>query len=202
MKNLSKTILALLATGIVSCALFSPQAQADQITGQISFAGQVRLNSPSLAAATAVNQWRDIFGNNPGFANVVAGATGDFASIAPGTLTAFHNGWNFGSGGPQVGLWSVGGFTFDLTSSTIIMQTASDLTVTGTGIISGNGFDATAGTWDFHITNAGGHNHSTFAFVASTDGQPVPDGGSAVALLGIALAGIEVVRRRIKAKAA
>jgi hypothetical protein len=199
MKNLSKTILALLATGIVSCALFSPQAQAVTIQGQISFAGQVRLNSPSLAAATKVNQWRDIFGNNSGHSNVVAGATGDFSGIAGGTLSAFHNGWNFGSGGPQTTLWSVGGFTFDLLSSTIIMQTASDLTITGTGTISGNGFEVTPGTWDFQITNAGGRNHATFAFVASTSAQGVPDGGSAVALLGIALAGIEIVRRKIKA---
>ena len=196
-------MLALLATGIVSCALFSSPAQADQITGQISFAGVVRLNSPSLLTATAVNQWRDVFNANPGFANVSGSPTGDFgAFVNAGDLASFATPWTFGLvvGGPQTALWSVGGFTFDLISSTVDTRTAVDLVIHGTGTITGNGFDATPGTWDFHISNAGGQNHQSFSFTASTSG--VPDGGSAVALLGIALAGIEVVRRKIKAKAA
>ena len=205
MKNLSKTVLAVLATGLVSCALFSPSAQAVEITGHISFAGAVRLNSPSLLSATAVNQWRDVFDQNPGFANVAGAPTGSFAGfVNAGDLAAFATPWTFGvvNGGPQNALWSVGGFTFDLLSSTVITRTATDLVIHGTGTISGNGFDPTAGVWDFHISNAGGQNQQNFSFAASSDGQGVPDGGSAVALLGIALAGIEVVRRKIKAKAA
>jgi VPDSG-CTERM motif len=203
MRNVSKTMLALLATGIVSCALFGPQAQADQITGQISFSGVVRLNSPSLLTATAVQQWRDVFNHNPGFTNVTGDPTGDFGTfVNAGDLAHFATPWTFGlvSGGPQAALWSVGGFTFNLLSSTVDMRTAVDLIIHGTGTITGNGFDATPGTWDFHITNAGGQNHQSFSFAASTSG--VPDGGSAIALLGIALAGIEVVRKKIQAKAA
>jgi hypothetical protein len=52
-----KTILAVLAMGALSCALFSQQAQAAQITGEIHFAGDAVFDSTSLATATAVNHW-------------------------------------------------------------------------------------------------------------------------------------------------
>jgi hypothetical protein len=39
-------------------------------------------------------------------------------------------------------------------------------------------------------------SNTTFSF--SANGVAVPDGGSAVALLGLALTGIEVLRRRLK----
>ena len=51
--------------------------------------------------------------------------------------------WNFNSG-PLAGLWSVGGFTFNLTASSIVMQGNGFLTVSGTGTITGNGFDRNA----------------------------------------------------------
>ena len=60
----------------------------------------------------------------------------------------------------------------------------------------GNGFDATPGVWAFTSQNAGGRPHSTFSFSANT--AAVPDSGSAVALLGLALTGIEVLRRTLR----
>jgi hypothetical protein len=104
--------------------------------------------------------------------------------------------WIFNPSTPTPGLWSVGGFTFDLLMSTIVTQNANFLTITGTGTITGNGFDPTSGTWAFSTQNSSGRPKTIFSF--SADDAPVPDGGSAVALLGIALTAIEVLRRKLR----
>jgi hypothetical protein len=190
----SKTILAVLATGVLSCALFSQQAQATAISGNIQFAGEVKLNTKSLATAHSVVTWYDVF-HNAGFSSVTSG-TGDFAGIASGTQASMPNVWTFGPSTPTPGLWSVGGFTFDLLSSTVVTQTATTLAIEGTGIVSGNGFDPTAMDWSFTTQSSGGRTRTTFSF--SANGLAVPEGGSAVALLGLALTGLEVLRRRLR----
>jgi hypothetical protein len=193
MKNLTKTILAVIAAGVVSSALSIQEAQAAQINGTIDFAGSAKFDSTSLANATRVAVWRDVFGN-AGFSNV-ADTTGDFSSITLGTQATMATPWIFNPSTATPGLWSVGGFTFDLLGSTVVTQTATFLNISGTGVVSGNGFDPTAGTWAFTVQNAGG-NHTFFSFSANV--ATVPDGGSAVALLGIALAGIEFARRKLR----
>jgi hypothetical protein len=192
--KLSKTILAVLATGALSCALFSQQAQATPINGEIQFAGEVQFDTNSLATATRVVTWFDVF-HNAGFSSVTSGG-GDFAGIASGTQAAMGQPWIFNPSTPTPSLWSVGGFTFDLLSSTVVMQTASTLVIEGTGNVSGNGFDPTAMDWSFTTQSSGGRTRTTFSF--SANGVAVPDGGSAVALLGFALTGIEVLRRKLK----
>jgi VPDSG-CTERM motif len=193
--KLSKTILTVLAAGVFSCGLFSQQAQATAVNGSIQFAGSVAFDTNSLATATQVVTWFDINGN-AGFSSVAFGNTGDFAGIAPGTQATMAQPWIFNPSTPTPGLWSVGGFTFDLLSSTIVTQAAGELTITGTGIVSGNGFDPTAMEWSFTTQSAGGRTRTVFSF--SANGDAVPDGGSAVALLGLALTGIEVLRRKLK----
>jgi len=103
--------------------------------------------------------------------------------------------WSFNSGAVP-NFWTVDGFVFNLSSSSITMQGGGSVTVNGTGTISGNGFDLTSGTWSFTTQNPSAH--ARFSFSAS--GGTVPDGGSAVALLGIALVGIECLRRGLQAK--
>ena len=197
MKNLTKTILAVLAIGFISCALFSEQAQATSIQGNINFAGSVQFNTNSLATATQVTTWFDIL-NNAGFTSVAPGGTGDFAGIPAGTQATMAQPWIFNPSTPTPGLWSVGGFTFDLLTSTIVTQDAQFLSISGTGIVSGNGFDPTNMEWSFTSQNAGGRPRTIFSF--SANGVVVPDGGSAVALLGLALTGIEVLRRKLHDK--
>ena len=192
MKNLTKTILAVLATGVLSCGLFSQQAQAAAISGDIQFAGEVQFDTNSLATATRVNTWFDVF-HNAGFTNVTS-STDDFGAILPGTQAAMAQPWIFNPSTATPGLWSVGGFTFDLLSSTIVTQNASTLFVEGTGIVSGNGFDPTSMEWSFSTQTSG-----TAMFSFSANGVAVPDGGSAVALLGLALTGIELLRRKLHA---
>jgi hypothetical protein len=167
-----------------------PVTLASAINGSITFAGAVQFDTNSLATATRVNTWFDSNGN-AGFSSVMLGATGAFAFIPAGTQATMAP-WIFTT--PTAGLWSVGGFTFDLLSSTIVTQNAAFLNITGTGIISGNGFDPTVGTWRFSSQTPGG---PIFSFSASS--APVPDGGSAVALLGIAFIAVEVLRRKVMA---
>jgi len=191
--KLSKTLFAAAAIGLLSCALFSQQAQASPISGGIQFAGEVKFNTKSLATATNVVTWYDVF-HNAGFSSVTSG-TGDFAGIAPGTSAAMAA-WAFNPSTPTPGLWSVGGFTFNLLSSTIVTQNASTLVITGTGIVSGNGFDPTAMDWSFTTQSSGGRTRTTFSF--SANGVAVPDGGSAVMLLGAALSTLGMARRFLK----
>ena len=192
--KLSKTILAVLAAGLVSSALSPHEAQAAQINGTIDFAGSVMFDSSHLDNATQVMLWRDVFGNL-GFSNVAA-TMGDFSFIPLGTQATMATPWIFTPSTNTPGLWEVGGFTFNLLSATVVDQTATFLNITGIGIITAAGFEDTAATWAFTVQNAGG-NHDFFSFSANT-GTGVPDGGSAVALLGLALTGIEVLRRKLK----
>ena len=190
--KISKTVVALLGTGLLSCALFSQQVQAVAINGNINFAGSVQFDKTSLATATRVNTWFDVF-HNAGFSNVTGGGTGDFAGIAPGTQAAMHP-WIFNPSTPTPGLWSVGGFTFDLLTSTVLDQTKTVLTIEGSGIVSGNGFDPSPMTWMFTSQNAGGRKMVEFSFSANSNS--VPDGGSTVALLALGLTCVWMIRRK------
>ena len=195
--KMKKTILAVLATGFSCALLVTQQAKAvpTTISGELDLGGSVSYDSTSLASAKEVKTWYNVFGT-AGLSSVT-GATGDFSGIALGSDATMTAPWVFGSGQPA--LWSVGGFTFDLLTSAIVSQSSTFLNITGTGTISGNGFLNTQGVWSFTSTSANGGTSVKFGFTAST---VAPDGGSAVALLGIALAGIEGVRRMFRARKA
>jgi hypothetical protein len=192
MKSLSKTMLAVLATGVLSCTVFSQQAQATAIEGNINLAGAVRFNTNSLATASSVVTWFDSF-NNAGFSTVQAGGTGNFAGMLAGTQATMAQSWIFNPSTPTPGLWSVGGFTFDLLSATVVTQNAQFLSISGTGIVSGNGFDPTSMEWSFTAQNAGGRPRTIFSF--SANGVAVPDGGATVMLLGAALGSLGMAHR-------
>src|SRR5262249_42006811 len=104
--KLSKAILAVLVTSVLTCGLFSQQAQATAITGNINFAGSATFDTHSLLTATTVTSWINT--------HVEAGNTGDFASIPVNTPATFTAPWVFdsggGVGGPHPALWSVSGF--------------------------------------------------------------------------------------------
>lgn len=157
------------------------------IEGNITFSGGATLDTGNANTAHAVTSFKN---------TVVQSVSGDFDTfindLDPATFSAS---WFFDPSTPTSGLWSVGGFTFDLLTSTIVARGSGSLTVSGTGTISGNSFDPTFGTWMFTTQNPGANG--TFSFSAS--GLSVPDGGSAVSLLGLALIGIEVLRRKHKA---
>jgi hypothetical protein len=191
MKNISKTILAVFATGLISCALFTQQAQAIPITGGISMAGGFMTDTGDVDTAHAFTSFSNV---------VTTTGSGSYLSVPPTThvtMTPFTFLPTFS--GPLT-LWSLvfGGatYSFDLNVLTSVSQPGDDtLTLRGTGIlmISGGTYDPTPGAWLMTANQGGG----TFSFSSST--SAVPDGGTTVALLGIALAGIEGARRMFRA---
>jgi hypothetical protein len=192
MKSLLKTILV---TAIIASGLFGQHVQAVQITGNITFTGTCSLNTKSASTATMVTGWH---GLGTGGLPQVASHDGSFNGlVTDGDAVTIAFPWSFNSGAVP-NFWRVDGFVFNLATSSITMQGGGSVTVNGTGTISGNGFDLTSGTWSFTTQNPSAH--SRFSFSAA--GGTVPDGGSAVALLGIALVGIEGLRRRLPAKIA
>jgi hypothetical protein len=185
---MKKTLL----TGILALGM-AIAAQAIPIQGNINFAGGVQFDTNALLTATTVVTWFDS-NDNAGFSSVQAGGSGDFAAILAGMQATMAAPWIFNPSTPTPGLWSVGGFTFDLLSSTVVFHSATALVIAGTGIVSGNGLDPTIMGWSFTSQTSG-----TNIFSFSASGIAVPDGGSAVALLGLALTGIEVLRRKLHA---
>ena len=183
----TKTILAMLAIGFVSCALFSEQAQATPITGDLGFSGGSTFNTTSLATATRVNSWFAFVGTT----------TGSFVGVPIGSSVTLAAPWIFNPSTPTLGLWSVGGFSFDLATATIDTQNSHLLSITGTGTLNGAGFDSTPGTWAFSAQSAGGIHQASFTFSADTTGAGVPDGGTTVMLLGAALGALGLARRYI-----
>ena len=176
------------AIGLALTSLFAtvPQAQAAQIQGDILMIGRVTVDAPSLLTATQVTNWFAAVTQNVGFSTVAA-TTGDFTIVPLGTEAAMATPWVFAN--PTLSLWSVGPFTFDLLSATIVTQTGDFLNILGTGTIHGAGFDDTVGEFRFTATGTG----TRFGFAALT--SAVPDGGSTVMLLGLGLSGIGLIRR-------
>lgn len=173
-------------------------AHAAQIQGTLDFGGQVILNAVSLPGSTGGYFTGGLVLDSTGDFNVVpqfpAISTVDFANDSAG------NQWLWESGSVD-NFWQVGGFTFDLLSSTEITTQNPDqaLAVLGLGVISGNGFDPTPGVWAFVVTNAGGKNRADGTFTFQASNRTIPDGGTSIALLGVSLLGLHGIRRKLKA---
>jgi len=185
--KLSKILLPIVAVA-ASVGLLS-SAQATPITGMLNIGGTATFDTTSLATAHSAT-----FSD----AIVLGGNSGTFAGFAVGTPVVMAS-YTFDPSTITNGLWSVGGFTFNLLSSTVVSRSATFLSVSGTGIITGPaGFDATQGTWAFTSQNAGGRPHDIFSFSANTEAGAVPDGGMTLALLGVGLMGIAAFRAKFR----
>lgn len=184
----SKLFLAILTSGLITSALTCERGQAATIEGAITFAGGAAFDTMSLATATKVENFSNV---------TVVSVDGDYSGfVSPDDPVTMATPWIFHPSTPTPAFWSVGGFTFDLDTSTIVLQTSKFLLVTGTGTVMGNGFDPTEGTFSFS-TQSPGAGKSVFSFSASSDSQGVPDHGATVALLGISLLGLEIFRRKL-----
>jgi hypothetical protein len=164
MKNRSsKTLLVIFALGLINCAFCV--LEAAPITGTITIRGGAQLNTTSVNTATRVTGWLNGSGGPP----TVVSRSGDFATFvavgAPVTMTAP---WTFGSG--LANLWNVGGFTFNLTASHIVMQANGFLSISGTGTITRDNFNATLGTWRFTTQNPAANG--IFSFSVSSTAKP------------------------------
>lgn len=186
--KIPRILLTILAAGLAASAFTAPQAQADQINGAITFAGGAIFDTNSLATATRVNTFQNV---------TVMSRDMDFTTyVNAGDSVTMAEPWIFNPSTPTPGLWSVGGFTFDLGASTVVLQNSDFLLITGTGTIYGNGFDATAGTWSFTAQSPAANG--IFSFSSGSATQGVPDGGTTVALLGVSLAGLGLLHRKLQ----
>jgi secreted PhoX family phosphatase len=92
--------------------------------------------------------------------------------------------FKFGISTPYTTLYSVGGWNFELFSSSIDFQNSNFLGISGVGEITGNGFLPTPATFRFSTQSpsAGGY----YSFSASSATPPgsttIPDGGSTLLL--------------------
>jgi len=154
--------------------LMSTQSFAALISGQFDFVGAALLDRNGAGTAYISI---DYIGSPT---TIIS--TDDFATtIALNSPVTVTDPWVVSA--PQANLWQAGGFSFDLSTITINNGT----TVTGSGVITGNGFDATTGFWSFTSQSSG---DGIFSFSSTT----VPAPGIAL-LLGIGLVGIALTRK-------
>ena len=124
----------------------------------------------------------DIVGDQ---ANVL-GASGDFAPAAGETGVTFNDiVFSPFPGGGIIPLWGPtanGGFSFDLLSLNIDLQTDKELALTGTGTVKGTGFDDTFGQWSWSGDTSGG---GLFVWSSTTTTIPEPATIAVWSILGL-----------------
>src|SRR5580765_3887751 len=162
---MKKLIKLTLATTAMIFSIGAAQA-LPIMTGGISFAGGYTPNDNNLTVATTIT-----FGPT-----AVFGTAGSFASVPLFSPVAMFSPLAINPPVvPASALWSVGGFTFNLsTLSEFPPPTANTLTLVGDGIVHNALFNDTPGTWIATFNSAGG----TFSWSSSTG--VVPDGGLTV----------------------
>lgn len=172
--------------------------QADPITGTTGFTGSFTPANSDLTTSA------DVITINTAALNGVP--TGSFVG---GVLTSFsspitlNNPINPTFGQP---LWviTVGShvYSFVSTTDTTILKTADINTIVGTGTVTDSlDHDTAAGTYNlsFNVSHAGDLATFTWNGTSGSTTPPttVPDGGTTVMLLGSALAGLGLIRRKL-----
>jgi len=171
---LQLVVLGLLLTG-------SSLANAALISGSMAVGGVFSTDGSDFETTTTIT-FDTVVAQEDGLgdlSSILGGQAAD--SINNGTLTirpAFS---------AQTDVFQIGGFQFDIDTLSIdFAMDTSFLAMSGTGTLSGGGFDSTAATFDF-TSNPGSTYSLTIAAV------PVP---AAVWLFGSGLIGLIAVARR------
>jgi hypothetical protein len=182
MKNIFKIVAAAAVAVVLTQA-----AQAVPISGNIGFSGSAVLNTGNANSAAEVVSWGT---------NVVNSESGSFLSIPLNSGVILASPWTFNSGVLN-NFWTIGGFTFNLSSSSVFSQVGGFLNVILNGTVSGNGFDATAFSGSFQVSNPAADGDVTFTERLSFNS--VPDGATTVLLLGATLSGLALLKRKFNA---
>lgn len=184
--NVKTLALAVALTG------FAGGANAAFISGDINFAGGGANSTFNPATATVIDYNGDGDLNDTSSA-MVTSASGDFASyVTPWASFATFKEFDFTTPATPVvnPLWTAGGFSFRLDAVSVTFRISTNLVLTGSGIVSGNGYDDTKGTWSMAIADT----KTGFSFASGTVPAPAP-----LALLGLGLLAMAAVRRKADA---
>ncbi len=200
--KLSKTILAVLGTAVLASAMMTESAQAIPINGSIGFNGSGFGSTSGGTSTLTFNNPMvvDIRQGDYGAAgaNVPAGTPVNFAPISwtgQGTNAVLTPGpqleWQFTANGTT--------FSFTLVSLSAATLSNGAVSLQGNGILTMSGAfnrDPTNGT--FSVQGTGNNFTFTIVQASNTGIGPVPEGGSAIALLGMGVMGLEVLRRKLR----
>lgn len=190
MNNRLKTLFVL-AAGLATSALICQQAYAGPpplINGSIAFNGTVTLDNGTLSAATKITGY-------PAEAVAAGEQFGNYSAIPNGFAVAFST-FTFSPPAATVTpLWTLtySGVTYSLDATSMVSSydgVANTWTMSGSGIASETGYTDTPGSWNMSINQSG-------LSLGFTSTAVVPDGGLTLSLLGLALAGIEGLRRKL-----
>lgn len=187
-----KTFLALLAAGFLSCQ----QIEATRISGSIEFVGSATASGPSGGSPDTIqflNPWHTLIG------------IGSYATVPSATATMFNNFTFIGDGSaamllaPDMPIWTftIGGttYSFDLLALTNGHVDQGSMSFSGTGIAHITGFDDIPAS--FALQGAGTNFEFTLSS-STTSTNSTPDGGTTLALLGLGLSAVGIVRRFAK----
>jgi uncharacterized delta-60 repeat protein len=174
-KNLSQSISAVLATALLSCSLFSEQAQAAPVTGDVRFVGTATVDDPNRS--TFVSFSGVTVGSSAG------SATGDFSGSEGSAV--MMNGFQYEPfKTPVTPLWSFTNglgrtFSFDLDTCTVNANEPGFISITGTGTLSASGAitrDPTFGLFTLTATNT--DKGVVFGFSSQTSASPCLTGAN------------------------
>jgi hypothetical protein len=191
MRSFFKTLLCTAA--VATMAMIGGAHAAILGSGSVSMAGGWSpTGGSSVGTATGVH-----FLANPAPATgdvmvTTSGGTGAFSSLTAG-MTGVAKDFTFNpSSAPVTSFLTIGGFTFDLLTTHVDFQSATDLNLSGaTDFSNGSG----TGTGFFYFSAQGGGQPATFSWSATTTSVPEP---MTLGVLGLGLAGFGVLRRRAR----
>jgi hypothetical protein len=184
-----KNKLTIMAAAVAVLVGISTTVQATPINGSIGFTGLYKQNGGTIGDLTTATSFTIT-------STLILAASGDFTGA---TLGSFATPITVNPATGLSTLWSVivgsTTYTFNVTSETESLDSASQINLLGTGTITdGNTADTTAGTWQL------GFGVSGDAFTwQSTSSANVPDGGTTAMLLGAGMAGLFLFRKKAMA---
>jgi len=187
---MKKTLLKSVFVALAGLGLVAGNALSTPINGVIQLTGQVTLTGgTSFQTATGI-EFLEAVGDLHLDQALVSDAS--FTLAPTKGLTATMQDFQFSPFVANNPVWSVDGFSFAMNSITYDSNNGTFLNLAGTGTISGNGYDATVGTFTFSTQNTGDVD---FSWSGSTSTSPVPEPATML-LFGTGIAGLAGIARR------